>query len=286
MPNRRVALLPALLLAVLLVPLSGAGPGEAPEPAAPKEPPPSARLLAAIAKAGSGPFAVSGSVQRKKAAGGAMGGGVIVSRSGGEKPPYEGRFHAWVPKREELVVVSPRALPGFEIFRSDDGDVTRITYESDAPSVAELRNDLVALLDTDRLAKWLGRAELEAVTDEETGAVRFSGEAPRRLVPTRSSGPMGIMKDRILRIEVALELTAEGRLAEAEFRVVRADPLPELLRKGKAFGPGGLPFEPPEPGEEREGPTAVYRLEWTGTEPAPRARSFHRAAAALLAEDD
>jgi len=230
------------------------------------------KLIAVIGKVKS--FRVLGSVERIKSR------SFISPRSA----PYTGEFEAWSPGKHELVIVSPSALPGFEVYRSADDDLVRVTYEEDSPSLGELRNDLGALLDSSRLAKWLKKAKLTATRDAGTGIIRFHGTAPRRLVPAKARGPMGLMRNKILRVEVSLELTAKGKLGKAEFRVVRADPLAALIPGGLPNDPGGL-LGPLPDGKDKEGTTSVYRLKWVPGDPSRRAREFYDTALRLLEEE-
>jgi hypothetical protein len=210
--------------------------------------------------------------------------GNVVNRSGLDGgSPYTGKFEAWSPEDDELVIVSPAALPGFEIYRGKDDDLVRVTYEEGPPSLAELRNDLGALLDMSRLAKWLEQAELPATRDPESGVVRFGGTAPRRLVPAKAGGAAGVLRDQILRVEVFLELTAKGELCRAEFRVVRADLVGALIKGG--IGPGGQPIFPQGAGKDEDGPISVYSLSWVPVDPSRRAKEFYETALLLLMED-
>ncbi|MHC4469553.1 MAG: hypothetical protein ACYTDY_04180 [Planctomycetota bacterium] len=273
----------ALLVTLILLP-GGLAAQEAeeekPAPTAPSAEELAGRLKAALDRAEDAAFLVRGSLELGDS--GSPFGAVMVASTLGGGPPFEGKFEAWSDGGGKLVVVSERLLPGFEAFRSDEREITRLTYEERAENVGQLMSDLGALLDMSRVRKWLKRADLEARFDPTTGVTSFTGEAPRRLVPAGSGGVMGMAQEKILRIHVSVEIGKTGELATAVYEVHRSDPMAAMIKRSPF---GEMEEEPKDEGDVEKGKTTTYRLTFEAADPSPRVRTFLRAAESLIKQE-
>jgi hypothetical protein len=272
----------ATLVALLLFPAGLSAQEE--EPSAPAAPTPEdllGRLRTALDRAEDATLRVRGSVALEAAGGADPFSGAVISANLMGGPPFEGDFEAWTDGAGKLVVVSKKPLPGFEVFRNDEREVIRVTYEGDAPNVKQLMSDLGALLDMSRVRKWMKRADLESKLDPATGAATYVGEAPRRLVPAAQAGLMGMAQEKILRVDASITIGKGGSLLEAEFRIQRSDPMAGMIRRANPFGEME---EPQDEGEVTKGKTSVYHLVFETADPSPRVRSFLRAAESLISK--
>jgi hypothetical protein len=229
---------------------------------------------------------------RRQAGGGGAAGRVVIQISSGgmQAPPFEGKVEAWRDRDGVTVVHSEKALPGFSLFVHPDRSIRRLTLEGQKRfSLDQLAAELVPLLDGPRLARHLDGADLRAQPDPATGDVLFSGEVSRKLVDVTRTGGLGMMTPKVLRIEVDVLVSKEGRFRRIDLKVVRNDPSAEMMRRGgigvRIQGAGG-PAQPPAKDDEHEieGGATAYSLVFGDFRPTMRARLFKEQMEALLAE--
>ena len=230
---------------------------------------------------------------------------VVIQGPGGATPdPYEGDAEAWRDEEGNTVIVSRKELPGFGLFISPERTIQRVTSEGKTPGTDELRTELLSLMDGERFTDHVMLAKLEHRVDEQTGEHVWRGKVDKEIVrPVRAEGVdpriaqiVGGMRPRVLRADLELRITKEGRLARATVTIVRNDPAREMMARG-GFGGAGqiilrngkLQQQEKEEGDAEkhdiEGVSSVYTLDFTRKAPSERATAFKREITRALREE-
>jgi len=214
---------------------------------------------------------------------------------GAAEDPFEGKVEAWRDANGVSIIVSEKKVPGFGLYLLQDKTIRRVTYEAKAPGLSQLQAELLSLLDGQRFVRHVLAAELGHRVDEATGDHLWSGKISRDIVrPARAVSNDLVammamrMTPRVLRANVELRLSKEGKLKQTRVTIVRNDPAREMLQGGFAGrviirGGGGNPIRIPQPGadgdkekHEVEGVSTIYTLDLTATQASERAKAFKR----------
>lgn len=213
-------------------------------------------------------------------------------------PPYTGGLEVVLRKEGDRLVCSERSAPGFVAYADGTTTLKRLTFADAPPPVDPVLNELVQLLDVERLAAEVAAAE---VTRTAAGTRTVYGGPLRGayVLPPKAAAdgpfgnPFGGMSASIMELRFELVLDADRACERLEFSVTRSDPQAAMLRQFQAFevdgeeqgvveiavdgGPADL--------EEIEGATSVYTfhaLDMAPTERAQKALAELRAVALEL----
>jgi hypothetical protein len=219
-------------------------------------------------------------------------GGMVIQMgvsTAGSGTPYEGRVEAWRDARGEMVILSDKDLPGFKMFVGLDRTVKQTTVEDRAPDLGQLERELGALLEGERLVRFVRNAELQPGVDALTGQITFKGTLSRKVIPgTGGDEFTSMFTPKVLRVEVELKISKLGRFDRMVAKVVRNNPMAGGMKRIRIMGGGfGQPPKPPaEEKEEKEaeGGSTTYTLRFSGKAPSERARLFKRTAKRLIEE--
>lgn len=206
----------------------------------------------------------------------ASGGAMIVDAGAMQSEPFSGTADVLVGAGGEALLCSDETLPEVVLFRKSGRVLTRATFEGTPPSTVRLSDDLLPLLDLDRLGKSVAKVAWTEQVDPATHARTLLGEVDRKLVKTSGGGPMGIAAPKVLRITAKFVLDGDGRLVSMNFGVVRSDPLAGLRERALAGG-GTLDFSAESPQEDaapQEGATAHYDFKPSADAPSERAQQL------------
>jgi hypothetical protein len=231
--------------------------GGAVPPAAPTAADPAAKkaLVDALRRTlGADGFALRGSVSERTPDSG--GGGAVVVNGGGAAAEFRGEFEVASTKEGELAVKSKRALPGFALYRRDDRTLVQTIVEDEGLGTSSTAADLASLLDRDRLANAVERAEVSM--DGPATARTYTLKLGKGFVRAGSAGPMAAFSPKILKVEAAVRVEA-GAVASIRFVVLRSDPLAGV--RSRAGGGGSVELTGPIEDDGRtEGATRTYDL--------------------------
>jgi hypothetical protein len=224
--------------------------------------------------------AFAGDVDRDGAGDGLSPDGVLMIEAGTGAPPFTGRVELVVSSGRDWLACSTSALPELAVYDTGDRALVRTTVEDEPISAAELAADLAVLADLGRLADLVGKAEGEL----DAEARRWTCRLPARTIRA-SSDPAAMVRPRVLRVELAIVLGANGELESLLLAVQRTDPFGALRRQaieqGLSGGGGGVLAAPATPGDD-PGPTARYALKASAA-PSERASKCLAAMRELLA---
>ncbi len=221
----------------------------------------------------------------------------------GQAQPFDGEIEAWHDAKGRIVVQSKNELPGFELFTDGTRTIVRTTTTdgSPAPGLAEIKAELIPLLDVVRLTRRILAGNLKPIRDETTGEVIFKGTLPRGTVDpiaTKNAIPgvirFGGMLPKVLRVEAELHVSKDGDLTEAKIKVVHNDPMQEMMRgRGGGMriqivgGAGGFQPVPQQDNKKNkkhdiEGKASVYTIHFAReATPTARAKAFKSRVAGL-----
>ena len=220
----------------------------------------------------------------------------IIRVSGmGTGQPFEGDAEGWYGPDGVTVIASKEALPGFALYLKDDRAIKEVTYETDVPSLAQLKAELGAILDPARLVRKLFDAELKHRTDVATGEITFTGKVPREIVKVTLPEGMGGMMfpggvAKVLKAQGELVVSKEGRFKKIKISVTRNDPMAEAMRNQGGFRVviqgGGQPAPQKKKADDEkhdiEGGTTHYTLTFDRDGPSERAQAFKKRVSGLV----
>lgn len=234
-------------------------------------------LVDALHKFGSGAgWVVTGSASEEEGAASSSGGAIIFTGDGSDSKRFSGKFEAHRTDKGELIITSKSALPGVAIYQKDERLIVSTTREDAPVTTNNLEADLTSVLDVDRLAKSVEKAKLEGKTDATSGETTFKGELPAKLIRATSSGGIGMITPKVMKVKVEFTLTAAGQLHAAKIGVVRSDPLAGLRSRamsgGVQNGTVTLGADDLDSSSDAEGKTAVYEIEASTSGPSNRTK--------------
>lgn len=248
------------------------------------------KLASAIeALAGEKEIVLSGSITVEEPDSGGGQHMIVINGGGsGGGEEYTGPVEIWRTDGDELVIASREALPGFGYFDNGERTITRLTFEDIPIRASSLTSDLVALLDPDRLERYVRKADLDSKAGTIGDTIVFHGEISKRILRGGGGSPFQIMSPQVLRVEAEFVLDEKMRLGSLEFIVVRSDPFANLRRKAlEGELDGGIEIttnEKPDVSED-EGKRYIYTLKVSNKGPSDRAKALLKQVREMLKDE-
>ena len=210
----------------------------------------------------------------------------------GDREPYRGGVHVWREGKDEAVIVSEKALPGFGLYVTKQGTIRRETTRDRGFGTKTLEREILSLLDGERLFKHGLIAALEPKHDENTGATEWTGEIDKELLRSVEAPGDAAMAEfvartrpRVLKTKIRITVSKDGKITAMRLWVTRNDPGREMLARQGGFrvvlGGRGQPVPEKNAGKQAddkpiEGMTTVYAVRLQGGEPNERLKAFRR----------
>jgi hypothetical protein len=236
------------------------------------------------------PLVVTAKVKHEPPKDGGMFGGLganvtIRTSMDGRAKPFEGTVEACRMPDGSRILVSEKELPGFALHITEARTIERTTFADERFSLDQLKAELAPLLDMGVLAQRLLAAKLTPKRDGTKWV--FRGEISKDTVhPTLGTR---FMNTRVLKVRAKLTVSEKGHLEQAAIKVIRNDPMREMMR-GKGIriqmGGAGVPVPPPPAEDDTkkhdiEGGSTTYTLTFPKRQPSERVRTFQREVARL-----
>ncbi|MEO0481392.1 MAG: hypothetical protein AAF196_18130 [Planctomycetota bacterium] len=180
---------------------------------------------------------------------------------------------------DELLMMSESALPGLRLYQKGSKSLVNTTTKAGEPlSLDSLTGDLRPLFRPNRLLKWSEeRALWKEVTEgpevaevNEAGGRILKAKLPESLVTPPGGDDFGMgmeimnpFEATVMRAELIVAVTAEGKLQGLRLSVVRSDPAAAMQKLMEdAAMDGALELDPMmlEEMEQAEGATHTYEF--------------------------
>ena len=184
------------------------------------------KALTQLAESGA---AFTAEVERYTAASDAPGGGGFAIAIGpgdfGGGEAFEGKALGQLDADGVIWLASEAPVPGFQARLADE-DLVRTTYRDAPLDVSQSLLELGALIDPLAVERKARKAEWAAMErGGESGGWFLHARLDASLIPS-ASGPMGFeigFGEKVMHVDVELDVDAAGALQGATFEVVRSD---------------------------------------------------------------
>lgn len=216
-------------------------------------------------------------------------GGAVILNGGASRPPFQGTIEFWRLRGGAVVMATPRELDGAAIYVRDGvAYVTQTGVAGEASDVSGLANELPYLLDPHRIAEWTARADWKP-TEREDGGTEFKATIKPRAAGLMAGGRGGMaamvaMKGKVLRVDVAFTVAADGTLQHIEFAVVRNSAMSAMVAQGGVVQ--GLPGGIAVPKADEEAERTVYSVSLKQPKPSARLAEVRKHFEKLLADEE